>query len=224
MTVSDRHALPTSDLSLGAELLLLAIDPARGGLLPRNRTRFRRALAGAYRSDRASRRGWSPAPGRARRRAVRELKRAGLVEQRWLGHLRLADRAEAAKHFNRLSSCLRDDELSEPRDRVLTLLLAWSGVLAQRLSRDERRIAARRLRPLIRAGQLGEVPGAPTSGQAPAPDWLDALGLVAVGLHGSLIADVISDFGHGDFGGLDSGGFDGARAVSWAGADAADSR
>jgi hypothetical protein len=46
-----------SRLSLGAELLMLAIDPANGGLLSRNRGRFREALATSYRSR--ERRWWS---------------------------------------------------------------------------------------------------------------------------------------------------------------------
>ena len=119
-----------AELSLGAELLLLSIDPEDGGLLPRRKSRFRRAVGG-------------------RRRAAAELKAAGLAEAR-LGRLRLADRTLAVRRFKRLHGLLRDGELSEPRDRELVLLLTWTGVLASRLSKEERRIAARRVAELAR--------------------------------------------------------------------------
>src|ERR687893_440985 len=41
------HDRMETTLSLGAELLLVATDPNRAGLLPRRRRRFRRALAAA---------------------------------------------------------------------------------------------------------------------------------------------------------------------------------
>jgi hypothetical protein len=49
-------------LSPSAELLLVATDPNRGGLLPRRKRRFRKALAVRRACPRARR-----SPGRARR-------------------------------------------------------------------------------------------------------------------------------------------------------------
>lgn len=143
-----------TELSLTAELLLLAIDPARGGLLPRHRRRFRKALAAADLADRGGGRRWPWAASRARRGALGELERAEILQpRRPFGRPRLADRAVAARRFDRLCRGLRDEGLSGSRDRELLLLVAWSGVLAKRLSKADRRLAARRLRRLGTAPQ-----------------------------------------------------------------------
>ena len=137
------------NLSLTAELILLAIDPEKGGLFPRRRRRFRKALAATDIAGRGDARMGVWGARRARRRALGELERAGLVEERRLfGRLRLADRTRARERFSELVRCVREDEL-DPRDRELLLLLAWSGVLVRRLSRDERRLAVRRLRKWV---------------------------------------------------------------------------
>lgn len=141
--------------SLTAELLLLAIDPAKGGLYPRRRRRFRQALTATYLADRGGGQRWPWAASRARRKALTELRRNGTLEPpQMLRRLRLADRSIAARRFDRLRRCIRDDEYPEPRDRELLLLLAWSGVLAQRSTKVERRLAARRLRKLGMGSQL----------------------------------------------------------------------
>ena len=138
-------------LSLPAELHLLAIDPSSGGLLPRRRLRFRKALAAAE----AAHRGGGGRPGvtasvRGRRRALRELEAADLLKSRRpFGRMRLADSSAAGVRFQRLLSCLRDGKDLPPRDRELALLLAWSGLLAERLSKGDRRIVARRLRGFL---------------------------------------------------------------------------
>lgn len=135
------------ELSFTAELLWLAIDPAKGGLFPHHRRRFRKALALAHQVDRG---GSRVDLRQARREAVRELERLGLVQpKRALGRLRLADRARAEERSSELLRRMREDELSDSRDKELLLLLAGSGVLAHRLTPEERRLAARRMRTFL---------------------------------------------------------------------------
>lgn len=208
--------LSASDLSLSAELLLLAIDPTEGGLFPHDRRRFRKALAHAHRVDRGDATIAVRGAGRARREAVGELERAGLVEpRRVFGRLRLVDQ-EARRRFHQLVRCLRDDDLTDPRDRVLLLLLAGSGVLAQRLSYQERRLAARRLRTLVRTHQRAS-PVPPAHGaQPPITGGVSALGNVDMGITRDLLGELfeglvsgdMGDFGVSDFtsGGFDHGG------------------
>ncbi len=80
------------------------------------------------------------------------------------------------------------------------MLLAWSGVLASRLSREERRIAARRLRKLVRSPELADSRQASLSGQAPEPEWVSALGRVAHEAQGDLLREAASDLLSGDSG------------------------
>jgi len=195
-------------------LLLLAINPADGGLFPRDRGRFRQALSETYRSDRGERRSaW-----RARRHALLELELAGIVEPpRGLGRrLRLADRGRAADRFHRLQRCLDQDDFPEPRDRELAILLAWSGVLARRLSRDQRRIAARRLRKLARSLELDGLWQAPLSGTLAEPEWVNAVGRVAYDFQSDLLHGALSDLATG---GLNAVGLSGAGGDSWSGSD-----
>ena len=125
-------------LSTGAELLLLAIDPDDGELLPRRRLRFLRALAEGARPRRgAALRGFA-----ARRRALRELRDAGVVEEEGM---RPVDRLAGGKRFRRIREGLVAESLGE-RDDTLLVLLAYSGLLVPRLSRDERLPAHRLLR------------------------------------------------------------------------------
>ena len=171
-------------LSTGAELLLLAIDPDDGELLPRRRLRFLRALAlaeGARPRRGAALRGFA-----ARRRALRELRDAGVVEEEGR---RPVDRLAGGKRFRRIREGLVADSLDE-RDDTLLVLLAYSGLLVPRLSRDERRLAHRRLRGLVAH------PGAaPRSGGPPAAETAAALG----GAIGVLQASYL--LGRIDFGG-----------------------
>lgn len=203
------------NLSLTAELLLLAINPADGGLFPRDRGRFRKALRETYRSDRGERRSaW-----RARRHALLELELAGIVEPpRGLGRrLRLADRGRAADRFHRLQRCLDQDDFPEPRDRELAILLAWSGVLARRLSRGQRRIAVRRLRKLARSLERdGLWQGAPLSGTVAAL----AVGRVAHDdFQSDLLHGALSDFATGGESCFNAVGLSGAGGDSCSGSD-----
>jgi hypothetical protein len=175
-------------LSLGAELLLVATDPGRGGLLPRRRRRFRRALAAARGLSTRS-----PLAGRrAQRGAYAELERAGLVAPGSTARRpRLADRDVRTAVLRRVRRCVRDEKAGEPRDRELLLLMAWSGLLADWLSRDERRLALRRLQD----GPMPELQG------------LGALGLVGAAATAELFAEAgFGDFGGGEAAGLEAGG------------------
>jgi hypothetical protein len=175
-------------LSLGAELLLVATDPNRGGLLPRRRRRFRRALAAAQGLSRSS-----PLAGRrAHRRAYGELERGGLLAPDSTARRpRLAGRDVRAAVLRRVRRCVRHEAAGEPRDRELLLLMGWSGLLAGWLSRDERRLALRRLQ----------------DGQAPLNEGVAALSLVGVAATWDLFGEAgFGDFGGGDATGLEAGG------------------
>jgi hypothetical protein len=211
----------TSDfhISLAAELLLLAIDPEKGGLLPRRRRRFRRALAATHGSAGRGRR--LPGAGRrACRHAARELEGLGLVERRRpVGRLRLADRTLAAKRFQPIRRGLVDDDIRDPRTLDLALLLAWTGLLGHRLTRNERRMAARRLRKLVRDPRLSATREAAFPGEAPTPEWVGAVGRIAFEAQEGLLIDVVSDLGSGDLGGFDPSDFGGVDVSSGAGGD-----
>jgi len=180
-------------LSLPAKLLLLSIDPADGGLLAKSPRRLRRALVHAATAEgaRAGRGG-----GRSALRGARaELQAAGLVERRGaLGRLHLLDRGWATRTFNHVRGC-EPSCAEHERDQILFVLLAWSGVLRRRLSRDERRVALRRLSGLVPAPhgeRQGALPG------------LWGLGAVAVVAHADLLSG--AGFGFGDGGGGGGGG------------------
>jgi hypothetical protein len=135
------------ELSLVAELLLLAIAPSKGGLAVPSKARLKEALALA---EAAQQSGGRPARsgGGAFRRARAELLRAGLVARHGLlgRDLRLTDLKAAAERFHRVQRNVRDNSFPTERDRELLVLLAWAGALGNRMSRDERRLASRRLR------------------------------------------------------------------------------
>ena len=201
------YGLSAEDLSLTAELLLLAIDPGRGGLFPRRRRRFRKALAAAHQAERGDARRAAKGARGARREAVRELERVGLVQpRRVFGRLRLADSTRAGKRFQQLVRCVQENELTDPRDRELLLLLAWSGVLAHRLSYEERRLAVRRLRKFVPPPKAG-VGQARLRGQAPVSEMTAGLGVVGLAAGGAGF-----DFGgcEASFGG--GGGYGGGAA------------
>ena len=193
-------------LSLVAELLLFAIDPSDGGLLPRRQRRFRRALVRAYRAERPGRR-WLGLPLVARRRAAKELAQAGLVESHPFTslRLRLADRRAAMRRFRRLCGALLDDDSPAARELALVLLLAWSGILPNRLTADERRIAVRRLRRLVGHPLFSASLQVPLSGASADPEWIHALGRVAYERQEDFVVDVISDFASGGFDAIDFG-------------------
>ncbi|MCA1701428.1 MAG: hypothetical protein LC790_22025, partial [Actinobacteria bacterium] len=86
--------------SLTAELLLLGIDPAKGGFLPCCGRRFRKALALASLADRGGGRHWPWLARRARREGLGELAREGILEpRRWFKAPRVADRTVAVRRF-----------------------------------------------------------------------------------------------------------------------------
>jgi hypothetical protein len=175
-------------LSAGAELLLVAIDPVDGGLLRRRRRRFRRALAAAD----GHARGIPLAGWRARRRAHDELERAGLLDPASTArHPRLADRHARKAVLQRVRRCVTERTADEPRDRELLYMMAWSGLLTSWLSRDERRLALRRLH----------------GGRAPMSEGVAALGAAGVLATEELFAEAgFGDFGGGDAAGLEPGG------------------
>jgi len=89
----------------------------------------------------------------------------------------------------------------------LLLLLALSGVLAHRLSRDERRLAARRLRTIVevprRAGLIPPAEGP----QAQASQGIVALGIVDLLGRSDLLAGAVGDLdASGTVGGSGVGG------------------
>ena len=134
------------ELSLLAELLLLAIAPSDGGLAVPSKARLKQALALAEATEQG---GGGPArsSGGAFRRARGELLRAGLVARHgpFGRDLRLTDLKAAAERFHRVQRNVRDNSFPTERDRELLVLLAWTGALGNRMSRDERRQASRRL-------------------------------------------------------------------------------
>jgi uncharacterized membrane protein YgcG len=179
-------------LSLGAELLLVATDPNRGGLLKRHRRRFRRALAAAGNlSPRVPLAAW-----RVRRQAYGELEGAGLLAPDSTPRRpSLAEREARTAVLRRVRRCLRDQEEAGPRDRELLLLMGYAGLLAGWLSRDERRLAVRRLR-------LWQ-----TSSGA---DFSTLPGLYSVTAAAATMDSGAWDFGGGEGGGgFDGGGGDG---------------
>ncbi len=198
------------ELSFTAELLWLAIDPAKGGLFPHHRRRFRKALALAHQVDRGASR---VDLRQARREAIRELERLGLVQpKRALGRLRLADRARAEERSSELLRRMREDELSDSRDKELLLLLAGSGVLAHRLTYEERRLAARRMRTFVRPSSDREALSPPPRGARVSPKIRAAFG-------GDYAGYAIGAEGFGLGCGAGSGGGDGGCGGGYGGGD-----
>ena len=186
--------VPTG-LSLATELFLIAIDPATGRLVKRRRRRFRKALAGSYGASGPG------AASRARRSALGELRAAGLVERSLLpGHHPLIPGSGASTPFARLRRCIVYEGLRTPRDVELFVLLAWSGVLAHRLSRSERTRAQRRLRALFTP------PPSQDSPFAPIPPIAAALGAVAYREEMDHAWEMVNDLLSGDPITFDGGG------------------
>lgn len=193
--IGGQPAATPGDVSLSAELLLLAVDPGKGGLLPHSRQRFRRALA-------ASREAGYRLPGaawRARRAAIDELTRAELIGPQGL---QLADRPRVTARFHAVCECIEQPSAADPRAWEVLVLLAWSGVLAHRLSKDERRVANRRLRGVLKKSDDSRW-GFP-DGEHPVSTWVPRLGGIA-----ELASEIdlfdspgITDFGsdHSSFG------------------------
>jgi hypothetical protein len=216
--------VPTPDLSLAGEFYMLSLDPGQGGLRPHHRRRFRRALLAAAREG-----GAGHGPGgarRARRKVLDELERSEVIEpRRPFGTVQLLDRKRAGKSMAQLRSRVADGDLTNPRDQQLLLLLAASGVLAGVLTRDERRIAQRRLRKLrdsyrknadaIHLDKKERLPTANESTRGVPADIL-ALGAVAYAVERDMLTDAIIDsfdggafqldYGLSSVGGGDGGG------------------
>jgi hypothetical protein len=182
-----------ADLSLGAELLLLSVDPADGGLLPHKRRRMRKALRAA---------------GTTRRRAEKELVEAKLVTGTGpFQRIALVDRSVPGGRFRRLREALAEDTLGDGRDRDLVFLLAWSGVLGARLSAHERRTAARRIRALAQSIDVPARVNVPAASATLSPIIL-ALGIA--GVNELIDTPIPGDSGAGDgsFTAGELGGFD----------------
>jgi hypothetical protein len=179
-------------LSLEAEALLLSIKPADGGGLfvgGRRRRRLRKALSAGGSS-------WDA--------AVAELEAAGLVRRSGMfgRTLVLVDRAPAGRRFSQIQERIRKDQLTDQRDVEVFILLAYSGVLAVRLPRDLRRIAA------WRARRLGTTMA--DAGAAPASAAVAGLGFVGdAGVWSGFDSGGMFDsggLGHSHSGGGDHGG------------------
>jgi hypothetical protein len=195
------------ELSLAAELLWLAVDPRGGGLLPsRRRRRLRKALAAAHRVDQPDARGVAQG-WRAGRSARRDLVAAGLVEPSLrLRKLRLVDRRSPGRRFRALWESIEADELAGERDHQLAVLLASSGVLAQRLATSyEREIAWRRLKGVL-SSDASAAWVAPLTGAAEMTEGIAALGAVALRGGEELLGDALNDLGDSAFGGHHDGG------------------
>jgi hypothetical protein len=195
------------DLSLSAELLLLAVNPAHGGLLPRRRRRrLRNALTAARMVDDSSARGTAFSGWRAGRVARRELLSADLIERKvLLRTAKLTDRRPAGRRFRALWDCIEADEFPDQRSRDLAVLLASSGVLAERLTSHQRWIAWRRLKGLMARDETGAWV-VPLTGAAPLSDGIAALGVAAFrGIEG-LVTDSVDGSGGGMYPGGDGGG------------------
>jgi hypothetical protein len=94
--------------------------------------------------------------------------------------------------------------------------------LARRLTKDERRIAARRLRKLVRSSDLG-LRQVPLSGTVAEPEWVNAIGRVAHNAQQDLLGDVITDFAAGGHSGLEAVGLGGGGGDSAHGSEGGDS-
>lgn len=169
-----------------ATLFLIAIDPKTGRLVKRRRLRFRKALATCYVAS------WRGAATAARRVAVRELRGAGLIERSLIpGRYPIVAGSAAYKPFGQLKRAI-DNGLRDERDITLFVLLAWSGVLRQRLTRGERNSARQTLKRLLAAPD-------PNPGSVePIPKFAAALGEVAFRQEVSMINELLTDVLSGD--------------------------
>ncbi len=176
------------ELSLVAALLLIAIDPKTGRLVKRRRRRFRKALAGAHRG------------GAPRRAAVRELRRRGMIARSPVpGHYPIVSGSGATVPFGRVRLGIEKGFVRQ-REIELCLLLAWAGVLQNRLTRSERRTMGKRLRLLLldpeKAGaQHHEIPAV-----------ADALGRIAFDEQMDIVQEAVGDLLSGDAVTFDVGG------------------
>jgi hypothetical protein len=196
ISVPDRRQ-PYSELSAAAELFLIAIDPNTGRLVKRRRRRFRKALRASKPATPAG----SLLPGRA---AVRELKAHGFVESSFLpGHFPVVPGSGYGASLARLRRGMVSGSFGDVRDLRLFALLAWTGVLAQRLDRSDRKAAARRIRKLMTP------PEAQYTELEAIPPIARALGQVAFREEVDILQDIVGDFLSGDSIGVDlGGGFD----------------
>lgn len=111
--------------------------------------------------------------------------------------------------MSRVRRAITSGNFDDPRDVRLFALLAWTGVLAQRLDRSERRTAVRRIKKLV------ALPAAQYSELEPISPLAHALGQVAYREEVDILQEVVGDFLSGDpmsvdlGGGFESGGFGG---------------
>jgi hypothetical protein len=176
-------------LSPAAELVVCAIDPKSGRLVERRRRRFRKAL----RSLSTSRR-----PQRA---VIAELRAAGMIARSSVpGRHPVVPGSGYGRTFARIRRGIETGTFEEERDEALFALLAWTGVLAARLSRSERRTAVKRLKTLL------TLPPAQDSVFEPIPPVAHALGQVAYRQEMDILHDIVSDVLSGDGVSVDLGG------------------
>jgi hypothetical protein len=194
------------ELSLAAELFLIAIDPATGRLVKRRRRRFRKALARSYGAS------WPGGATRARRAAIKELRAVGYIERSFVpAHYPVVSGSGAYRPLGRLRRCIIESGFQERQDLELFVLLAWTGVLARRLERSERSTARRRLKSLFTPV------AAQHSALASIPPAAAALGAVAfreeMDQVGEMVNDLLSgdtitfDLSGGSLGGREGGAF-----------------
>ena len=120
-------------LSPAAALFVIAIDPKTGRLVRRRRRRFRKALRRA---------------GGSRRKAIRELRRHGMIGRSPVpGRYPIVPGSGAGRPFTRLQRGI-EKGFETPADALVFALLAWCGVLRQRLTRSELWHARHRIKEL----------------------------------------------------------------------------
>ena len=181
--------------SVAARVFLCAIDPETGRLVKRRRRRFRKAFKRA---------------GSSRRQAIRELRRLGLIGRSAVpGHYPL--RPGAGAPFARLKRGI-EKGFETPGDALVFALLAWSGVLRQRLTRSELWHARHRIKQLNGLPQDRYVAMGVTTPEVEALGriaWNEEMDILQEAI-GDLLTggpgDVTFDLGGGGDGGGDGGG------------------
>ena len=188
----------SAELSPAAAIFLIAIDPKTGRLVKRRRQRFRKALRRA---------------GGSKRKAVRELRRRGLIERSLVpGRYPHVPGAKAGVPFARVKQNI-EKGFERPEDALIFALLAWSGVLKQRLTPSEIWVARWRSRDLsaLATGDTYEpMRRATPEAVATAPIvWLQQMEIVQEAI-GDLLSggEVTFELGGGEAG----GGFEGGES------------
>ena len=186
-----------TDLSVAARVFLIAIDPKTGRVVRCHRRRFRKALRRA---------------GGSRRKAIRELRRRGLIGRSPVpGHFPIVPGSGAGAPFARLKRSL-EKGFERPEDALVFALLGWSGVLRQRLTRSELWTARHRSRELSGLRADPYVPMQEVSAEAEAIGriiWHQGMDIIQEAI-GDLLTggpgEVTFDLGGGGEGGGGDGG------------------